>query len=335
MKLEESIIQPDELDAFKNLVASWRDQQVAVAGHVRPDGDCIGSQVALCRYLLDQGVKAVAVNADPVPRNLHSFVKDTPLVKPDAYDWKDVTAVSVDCADARRMGAPLADALGGFAVNIDHHISNPGYATLNIVVPSASATAEILAELFIEVDYEPDRVTANALYVGIATDTGQFRFNSTSPRTFDICRWLCSHGANPAAVANDLYEQEKFGRLRLLQYFLSTLRLELNGRVCVGLIKDGWFEETGTTSEDSEGFVDYARAIEGVDIGVYVEEQKGVIKGSFRAKDPLLRVDELANRFNGGGHACAAGFRIEMGIKEFYPRLTATLAEHLRDVENR
>lgn len=334
MKLEDSIIQPGELNAFSRLVKAWRGQRVAVTGHVRPDGDCIGSQVALCRYLLDQGVEAVALNADAVPRNLLSFVRDTPLLKPDERDWAGYTAVAVDCADSRRMGAVVADTFDGFALNIDHHISNPGYAALNIVVPSSSATAEILSELFIETDYHPDPVTANALYVGIATDTGQFRFNSTSPRTFDICRWLCSHGANPSAVANDLYEQEKFGRLRLLQYFLSTLRLELGGRVCIGLIKDGWFEETGTTSEDSEGFVDYARAIEGVDVGVYVEEQNGVIKGSFRAKNPLYRVDELATRFNGGGHACAAGFRIEMGIKEFYPLLATALAQHLEVVKN-
>lgn len=319
-------------ETYKQLFQSWTGKKIAVCGHLRPDGDCIGSQVALCRFLRDQGIEAVAVQADEIPRILETFVGNTPFDSERDFDPVGWDAVTVDCADADRIGKEWREKLPPFLFNVDHHISNPDYAENNLVVAHASATAEILAELFISLGYRMDSVTANALYVGIATDTGQFRFSSTTTRTFEICCHLCEFGANPAAVATTLYEQEKFGRMELLQRFLSTLKLEQNGSVCTGCIHDGDFTATGTSSEDSEGFVDYARSIEGVRVGVYLEENQGSIKGSFRAKDPVYRVDTLAGQFNGGGHACAAGFKVDSTIREFYPVLVQALEAHLATI---
>ncbi|MFP4352482.1 MAG: DHH family phosphoesterase [Puniceicoccaceae bacterium] len=318
-------------ETFRKILASWKGRKLAVCGHLRPDGDCIGSQVAFCRFLNDEGIEAVAVNADPVPKNLRDFIGDTPFARADEFDAEGWEAVTVDCADAVRIGKNLRERLPNTLFNVDHHISNPEYAEHNLVVPHSSATAEILAELFLSLGYEPDATTANALYVGIATDTGQFRFPSTTTRTFEICCHLCEFGAAPAKVATILYEQESLGRMQLLQAFLATLRLELGGTVCTGFIRDGEYERTGTTNEDSEGFVDYARSVEGVRIGVFLEENKGRIKGSLRSKDPVYRVDTIARRFDGGGHACAAGFRVDDTIDEFYPRLVSILQAHLRE----
>ncbi len=321
-------------DSLKNTFASWKGRKVAVCGHLRPDGDCIGSQVALTRFLRDYGVDAVAVQSDTVPKNLEDFIGDTPFRAAADFDPTGYEAITVDCADEARIGAALRESLPNTLFNVDHHISNPEYAEHNLVVPHACATAEILAELFLAFGYELDETTAKALYVGIATDTGQFRFPSTTTRTFEICCHLCEYGAKPAEVATILYERESMGRMQLLQSFLATLKLELGGLVCSGCIHDGEYERTGTSKDDSEGFVDYARAIEGVEIGVFLEETKGKIKGSLRSKDPVHRVDGIARQFDGGGHACAAGFRYEGTIEEFYPKLVSLLETHLRKTDS-
>ena len=173
-------------------------------------------------------------------------------------------------------------------------------------------------------------MTAQALYVGIATDTGQFRFPSTTPETFEIARRLCEYGAQPSVAAHELYECETFEKIKLLQSFLNSLSMEFDDRVCVGLIENGVYAETGATIDDSEGLVDYARSIVGVDIGVLIEDRDGALKGSLRAKNPFYRVDQVAKLFNGGGHACAAGLNVEnSSIKEFYPQLMQALGKHL------
>jgi phosphoesterase RecJ-like protein len=178
-----------------------------------------------------------------------------------------------------------------------------------------------------------DAATAQGLYVGILTDTGQFRFNSTTRRTFLLAAELRTRGADPAAAGYELYERETAGTLQLLQRFLASLRFEGGGRICIGLLPGGVFADTGTTPEDTEGMVDYARAIDGVDIGVLIEEQPDGIKASLRAKDPIYRLDLVAAQFNGGGHACAAGLNLKGETSgSFYPRLVAALTERLRTV---
>jgi len=318
-----------EKQQFLELVQSWRGKKIAVCGHLRPDGDCIGSQVAFCRFLRSHGVEASAVKTDPIPKNLASFVGDTPYIDQDDLDPEGWEAVTVDCADEARIGKPLREKFPKTLFNVDHHISNDEYAEHNLVIPHACATAEILSELFLAAGHRPDKTAADALYVGIATDTGQFRFPSTTTRTFEICCHLCEFGANPASVATLLYEQETIGRMQLLESYLSTLKLSMEGKVCTGFIRDGEYERTGTTNEDSEGFVDYSRSIEGVEIGVFLEENDGKIKGSLRSKNPVYRVDTVAQQFGGGGHACAAGFRVDSTIDQFYPELSEILEAHI------
>ncbi|MGE9291529.1 MAG: DHH family phosphoesterase [Puniceicoccales bacterium] len=322
-------------DSFEKLLESWKGKKLAICGHLRPDGDCIGSQVAFCRFLRSIGIQAYAIKTDPIPRNLQSFIGDTPYLDQSEVDAEGWEIICVDCADEIRIGKPLREKFPETLFNVDHHISNPEYAEHNLVMPHACATAEILSELFLAIGHRPDPITANALYVGIATDTGQFRFPSTTTRTFEICCHLCEFGADPAKVATHLYEQESMGRMQLLQSFLATLKLSLDGKVCTGCILDGEYERTNTTNEDSEGFVDYARSIEGVQIGVFLEENQGKIKGSLRSKDPIFRVDTIAQQFNGGGHACAAGFRITSTIEEFYPQLVRILEDHIEKTSSR
>ncbi len=318
---------------FRQMLATMEDKKVVVLGHLRPDGDCVGSQIAFCRCLLAMEIEAVCINPDPIPRILRSFLGGTPFYLPHEFSGEGFSAANMDCADKTRIGQGLQARYPEILANIDHHISNPAYGRYNFIDAGSSATAEILAGLFLDCGLPIDEIAAQALYVGIVTDTGQFRFPSTTRQVFEICRLLIERGADPAAAAMELYERESLSKLRLLERFLASLQLVCGGRACIGVIKNGVYQETGADKEDSEGLVDYARSIDGVEIAVLLEERDGAIKGSFRSKDPVHRVDQLARNFNGGGHACAAGFNCRGHLEEFYSNLVEVLQEHFRQAQ--
>ncbi|HEX3730811.1 MAG TPA: DHH family phosphoesterase [Opitutaceae bacterium] len=323
---------PSLADGFGRLLASLPGRPVAVIGHARPDGDCIGSQVALARILAARGIEAICANPDPVPRRLQFLTPGLSFLRTDALLARAAGAVAVfvDCADHARAGERLQALFPAPAGNIDHHLSNAGYAAVNLIDSGSAATCEILAGLAFDFGLPVDARTAQALYTGILTDTGQFRFASTSRRCFALAGELVARGADPAVAGFELYEQESAGRLKLLEHFLGSLRLEAGGRICLGTLPAGIFEKTGTTAEDTEGLVDYARSIAGVDIGVLIEERAdGTLKASLRAKDPACRVDLVAAEFGGGGHACAAGLNLKSVQKDFLPRLIAALTQRL------
>ncbi len=325
---------PELSAGFKQLLAAASGQRIAVVGHARPDGDCIGSQVALARALRARGHEVICVNADAVPRRLEFLVTDLSFVKPDELPAGDWAAIYVDCADHARAGEKARARFPRPLGNIDHHLSNGGYADHNLVANNAAAACEILAALLLENNLAVDAATAQALFVGIMTDTGQFRFQSTTQRTFALAGELVARGAKPADCGYELYERESPGKIQLLQRFLASLRMECGGRVCIGTLPNGIFAETGTNGEDTEGLVDYARSIDGVEIGVLIEDRGGAIKASLRSKLPLYRVDQVAGRFGGGGHACAAGLNLKTTpLAEFLPQLIVALEQRLREID--
>ena len=328
-----SLLYPQLRDAFARLLAACDGRRVVVVGHARPDGDCIGSQVALARILRGRGVDAVCCNPDAVPRRLEFAVGGLPFVSLEAALSEARAAIFVDCADRNRATARFSEAFPRPLGNVDHHLSNPNYAEFNLVDTPSAATAEILAGLVQDAGIALDAVIAMALYTGIATDTGQFRFAATTERTFRLAAALVAAGADPSRMGLELYERETFGKMQLLQRFLASLETFAEGRVCVGLLPEGIYEQTGTSIEDSEGLVDYARAIDGVEIGALIEIRQGAIKGSLRAKHADYRVDQLAAKFNGGGHACAAGLNVKgESLESFLPRFHAALIAQIEAV---
>jgi phosphoesterase RecJ-like protein len=330
-------VSPALSERFQRLLADLGTRPVAVVGHARPDGDCIGSQVALARVLRALGHPVVCANADPLPRRLAFLVGDLTFT-PAAGLVGDPAAIFVDCADHLRAGEKLRARLPSPLGNIDHHLSNEGFAQYNLIETRASATCEILARLFLDAGLPIDALTAQALYVGIVTDTGQFRFQSTTRETFLLAAEWVARGARPADIGQELFEQESPGRVELLRRFLGSFERRCDGRVCIGTLPLGVFQETGTSAEDTEGLVDYARGIEGVDVGVLIEERPDGVKASLRAKDPSLRLDQVAGLFGGGGHACAAGLSLRGELAAgFRARLEGALAERLalRDSDHR
>jgi phosphoesterase RecJ-like protein len=330
---------PRFADDFSRLIGALSGRSVAVVGHARPDGDCIGAQVALARVLRGLGRDVVCINADPVPRRLQFLADGESFLRTDEVlarktDW---AAVFVDCADHARAGVRLQARFPDPAGNIDHHLSNPGYAAINIVDGGSAAACEVLAGILLDAGLPLDARSAQALFTGILTDTGQFRFNSTSRRSFVLAGELVARGAVPAEAGFELYERESMGKLQLVQHFLASLRLECGGRVCIGTLAEGIFEATSTSGEDTEGLVDYARSIDGVDVGVLIEERPGgAVKASLRAKDPGMRIDLVAAKFGGGGHACAAGLNLHApDAADFRRRLIAALAERFAEIDAR
>ncbi|MBI5771694.1 MAG: bifunctional oligoribonuclease/PAP phosphatase NrnA [Verrucomicrobia bacterium] len=321
---------------FAHLLERLAGRRIAVVGHARPDGDCIGAQVALARMLMARGHDVVCINADAVPRRLQFLVDGVRFIRTDeALTLPDDRAVIfVDCADHARPGERLKAKFPSPLAVVDHHLSNVGFADCNLVDSASAATCEILAGVFLDNALPIDPQAAQALFAGILTDTGQFRFNSTSRRCFVLAGELVARGARPAEAGFELYERESVGKLQLLQRFIASLRFEAGGRICIGFLPAGIFEETKTTAEDTEGLVDYARCIDGVDIGGLIEERSsGAVKASLRAKEPAYRVDLVAAQFSGGGHACAAGLNLKSGAENFYARLVAAMQARLAIVD--
>ena len=326
-----------ELSAqFAALLPLLPGRKLAIVGHARPDGDCIGAQVALARALAARGHDVTCVNPDPVPRRLQFLTRGMTFLRTDDVlpAAAQYTAIFVDCADHARAGERLQKAFPAPLAAIDHHLSNDGFAVHNFIDTGSAATCEILTGLLLDTGLPIDALTAQALYVGILTDTGQFRFNSTSRQTFLLAAELMVRGAKPAEAGFELYERESIAKLKLLQRVLATLQMECHGRVCIGRLPLGVFAATGSTAEDTEGLVDYARSIDGVEVGVLIEEREdGSVKASLRAKDPAYRLDLIAAQFNGGGHACAAGLNLKTGAEDFYPRLVAALVRQIAVVD--
>lgn len=327
---------PELSRRFAELVTSLAGRKLAVVGHARPDGDCIGSQVAVARVLAQRGFDVICVNPDPVPRRLLFLVPGMTFFRTDDVlkSTEDRVAIFVDCADHARGGERLKAKYPSPAAVIDHHLSNVGFAAANLVDSASAATCEILAGMFLDNGFTIDAQAAKALFTGILTDTGQFRFNSTSRRCFVLAGELVARGASPVEAGYELYERESPGKLKLLQHFLASLKLECGGRACIGILPAGIFEQTESTAEDTEGLVDYARSIDGVDVGALIEQRAdGTVKASLRAKDPAYRVDLAAAQFNGGGHACAAGLNLKTGTENFYARLVSALAQRIAAVD--
>lgn len=327
---------PEQSSLLKKAIESLKEAPLLVLGHRRPDGDSLGSQIGLTRALNTLGCNAKALLRDDIPAILKPFIDDTPFItqedflKLDSVDYKIVT---VDCSNSEMVGHEIHPKIKDFALNIDHHISNPLFAKENLVNSKAAAAAQFIAGMLLDLEVELDLPAAQALYLGIMTDTGRFLFNSTSLTTFEIAAELTRLGVCPSYVGSLVYERQPLACLKLLHCFLGTLKTELDGRVGIGLITPDMYLTSGALPEHTEGFADYTVSIEGTDVGVFLEQKSdSTIKGSLRGKDSKYRLDLLAQKLNGGGHACAAGFKTAGTLDTFYPYFLDLLNTHLNTV---
>lgn len=321
---------PDSAANFKRLLEECKGRKIAVAGHMRPDGDCISSQLAMAYLFRKWGAaEVVCVNKDEIPHLYKEFAGSEKFLLSEEFNGEGYDIVAVDCADYERISPTFSARFPAPFACVDHHVSNAPYARINILESKSAATAELIAGMMYDAKIEIPQALANTLYMGVMTDTRQLTTSNTALRTFQISTRLVASGASPAEVSILLYQREKFSRMKLLAQFLQSLTMHYDGKVCIGLLPLGIYERTGAKKEDSDGFVDYARNVDGVEIAVLLESMPDGVKGSLRSKRPEMQVNEIAAQFGGGGHLSASGFSVKMNLDEFFPKLLAIIGDQL------
>ena len=285
--------------------------------HVNPDADALGSELAFYLILKKLGKKIRIINHSSTPYNLEFLDEQNVIEKFDETIHKNVfdeteVFILLDLNQANRivkMEKSFRE-FKGVKICIDHHQDTENIFDHMFGGTEYSATSEIIYDFIEETKIvELDKVIALQLYAGIMTDTGSFRFDRTSSRIHHIMAELLDRGVNPTDVYDKIYDQFKFGRVKLLGYTLSTIQLDSTGQIAYMIIKRDLLEQTGSTEADIDGFVNYCLTIQGVKIGILFYELKDGIKISFRSKGEIS-VSKLAKEFEGGGHTNASGIRL-------------------------
>lgn len=309
---------------FKN------NQRFLLATHVNPDGDAIGSLGALALVLEGMGKQVLAFCQDEVPGFLQFLPYSDRIVReiprPDQFE----VAVALDCGELDRIGN-AAKVLQGIPriIHIDHHSSGDGFGHLNLVRPECSSTAEILYEIFRTIPVALESQAAENIYTAILTDTGSFRFANTTARALAIAAEMVSLGVAPDRVAGEVYENISPERLRLLALSLNTLTIRSNGRLAALQVSSQMFKETGTSAAETDGFVNYPRAINGAEVAIFFREMdSGLVNVSLRSRG-RQNVAEFARIYDGGGHQNAAAFRCHGPLAEVVEKVLAAAEEFI------
>jgi len=304
--------------------------------HENPDGDALGSLLSM-HWILEQlgkdSVMFMSPDEFPLPWEYRAFRFDGLMGSPPA-DVAERTIVFLDCGNIDRMPVDFLQEDGLHILNIDHHHDNTRFGTVNLVVPEASCTAEIVWRLAKELGAEITPPVADALYTGLVTDTGKFMYENTSPEAHRMAAELIETGVEPHQVYRRLYEDLPFRRLVLLQRALASVERHDDGALTIAHLTRDDYHETGALETDSEGVVDHMRAVEGTRVAGLVREllgadREGMRKVSLRATDGTVDVSRIAREFGGGGHPQAAGFSTAVPYGQLVERLRDLVAQQL------
>ena len=304
---------------FEEIGRAFREhQRFAILSHVRPDGDALGSQLALALSLKQLGKDVRVWNEDGMLEKYSFLARAQLLTKPPSGPEDVDVAIALDTAIQNRLGTAFqAIRTAKIWINIDHHPSNPGYGDLVYVDPTAPATGQILFELIKSERLPFDRAIAENLYVAISTDTGSFQYPNTTARTFEIAAKLVRAGVDVGQINQQVYENYPRRRVELLRELLRTMRFEGGGRVASFSLSLKTAAELGVLPEDNEGLIDHLRAIRGVIVAVFFEElTDGKVRVSMRSKSEKTDVCAICQKFGGGGHTLAAGARVRGSLAE-------------------
>ncbi|MGZ7444453.1 DHH family phosphoesterase [Paenibacillus sp. TH7-28] len=295
-----------------------------VVAHVQPDGDAVSSTLAVGWLLSCLGKKYVMANEGPIPKRM-AYLQQAERIRDlsaEPLDRKFDYVICVDCADFKRVGTTKElFAEGAKLLNIDHHPTNDGYGDINLIVPHAAATAEILFDLIQFIGLELNETIATTLYTGLLTDTGGFRYSNTSPKVMATASKLLEYGVDGPGLSELLLEQMTLPQLRLLTRALNGLQLTKDGKISWVVVTDEDLNFAGAVHEDMEGIVNYPRNIQGVEVGLLfkvIDEQ--AVKVSMRSAGKV-DVAKVAQSFGGGGHVRAAGARVEGTLDTIVPRV--------------
>lgn len=286
---------------------------VCVVGHFRPDGDCVGSQLALTLALWGEGKKVACWNEDPIPQK-YRFLDPDGLIEKPKPDLKFDCVISADAASLERLGKRVGECIARrkLLINIDHHPSNTRFGDLDWVSSRQPSTGELIYRLLRVARWPITPRIADCLFTAVSTDTGSFQYPSTLPATYHVAGELVARGANLAKICDEVYQSFPLPRARLLKRVYARFRLTAKDRIAWFWLKQADFARTGAESADSEGLIDHIRAIDPVVVAcVFEEVEPELTRVSLRSKSDRVDVNEIAAQFGGGGHAAAAGARIE------------------------
>jgi bifunctional oligoribonuclease and PAP phosphatase NrnA len=312
-------------------------EKLLLTTHENPDGDALGSLLSM-HWLLEQlgkdSLMYMSPDEFPLPWEYRSWTFDG-LVGAPPDDIAERTIVFLDCGNIDRMPVDFLKQEGLHVLNIDHHHDNTNFGTVNLVVPEASCTAEIVFELAKDLSAEITEPIADALYVALVTDTGRFMYENTTPEAHRMAADLIEAGVEPHTVYRRLYESLPLRRLQLLQRALASIERHDDGAITVAHLTKDDFEQTGALETDSEGIVDHMRAVEGTAVAVLVrellaEDRQGRSKVSLRATDGRVDVSAIARELGGGGHRQAAGFSTELPYGELIETLREQVGAQLK-----
>lgn len=302
-----------------------KSDNIVVFVHANPDGDAIGSIVAFSTALINMG-KKVDVFVENKPEYLSFVFEDANWIKLYSeidFDKEYDLCVALDCGDKERMGdATQVFDSTKFTIELDHHKTNENYATLSYVDSTASATGEIVYELLKIMKQDITPQIAQALYIAIVSDTGMFKHQNTTAKTFEIVSKLVERKIDISTITHKLFYENSFERTKCLGEVLNTLELDLNGKVGVLYLTLDMMSKYSLKETELDGFVEYARNIKGVEIGIFIKQKTDTeYKVSLRANSDA-DMSKVAEKFGGGGHRGAAGYRFEnKSIKEIKENL--------------
>lgn len=289
-----------------------------VVSHVQPDGDAIGSTLAVAHVLKQLGKAFTLTNDSPVPEKYRFMdMAENILAWDEAKKGNFAAVISVDAADRERLGTVEEVLAGDLPVlNFDHHPTNDHFGSVNIVVEDKAATAEILYEWIEYMQLEWDRAFAEAIYTGVMTDTGGFRYSNTTPKVMKLAAHLLEYGVIPSDIAERVFETISYAKVSILKEALHSLTLSDDGQICWLSITAEQMKRAGAKDEDLGGIVNFARNVEGVEVGILFKQmdERGV-KVSFRSREKA-DVGKVAHELGGGGHTRAAGCYMEGSLAQ-------------------
>ncbi len=285
-----------------------------LAAHLRPDGDTLGSLLALGLALEKAGKKIAFLCSDPVPEN-YRFLPGADRISPDLPSWPTDLLVAVDCDGLNRTGS-LASSLEKIPhiIDIDHHATEKAFGEVRLIDPSAAATTVLVYRLLETLSLPVEAPVATCLYCALLTDTGRFSFPNTNEEAFAIARALVAAGAHPAAIASQVYDNRSLASRRLLGLALARLQIDPTGRIGWAVLREKDFRQAGADERETEGIIDQIRSVQGLQAALLFSQDGDEAHISLRAKplrgsggESRLDVGRIALQFGGGGHREAAG----------------------------
>jgi bifunctional oligoribonuclease and PAP phosphatase NrnA len=314
-------MRPAVVDEICDAILSRR--RFLLTSHARPDGDSIGSQLAMAYALDALGREVRIVNADAAPDHYREF-PGLDRIEIGPHSDADADALIVmECSDLSRTGVTGLDR--HFIINIDHHAGNKMYGAVNWFDESAAACSEMVFDVIRALGVPLTREIATHIYLAILTDTGSFHHSNITPRTFDICRQAVEAGVNPAAMARRVFDSNSFGKLKLIGALLDSMELIDDGRLAVLQMDDSMLQLCGCTHNDTEGVINLPLTAREIQAVVFFKiGANGEVRVSMRSKyDVDVRM--VASGYGGGGHKNAAGFTVNGRLDDVRPEIVARL----------